>query len=144
MELGYEKKMSAIANAKKSTLKTIVTQNKVRSMPRRAVKTLPVSAPVNPPNPAPLLCKITLRIRKTDVIIKPICKYIVICGLLPKQRGNYTCENDESSNDIPSTVHEFHGGVHCKNQIRHRVHRENTREKLKKLCGLCGERTFLQ
>jgi hypothetical protein len=34
----------------------------------------PVSAPVRPPNPAPLLCKMTLMIRAIDVIIRAIFK----------------------------------------------------------------------
>lgn len=45
-------------------------------MPRRAVNTPPVSAPVNPPSPAPLLCKTTLVIRAIDVIIRAMSKKV--------------------------------------------------------------------
>lgn len=61
-----------MVNVKNKTLNTMVTQNKVFSMPRRAVKIPPVSAPVNPPRPAPLLCKTTLMIRAVEVIMRAI------------------------------------------------------------------------
>jgi hypothetical protein len=63
---------SVRTRAKKRELKMIVTQNNVRSIPRRAVKILPVSAPVKPPRPAPLLCRMTLRISRTEIIISAI------------------------------------------------------------------------
>jgi hypothetical protein len=65
----------AIHKIKNNTLNIIVTLNRVFSMPRLAVKTPPVSAPVRPPNPAPLLCKMMLIISAIDVIIKAINKY---------------------------------------------------------------------
>lgn len=66
----------AIAKAKNKKLRPIVIRNKVFSIPRRAENTPPVSAPVNPPSPAPLLCRITLAIRATEVMINPIFKYV--------------------------------------------------------------------
>jgi hypothetical protein len=71
-----------IARMKKRALNPIVTQNSTFSMPRRAVKTPPVSAPVKPPNPAPLLCKITQTIKAIDVIIKEASIH-VLTGNLP-------------------------------------------------------------
>jgi hypothetical protein len=65
----------AIASRKKRTLNPMVTRKRVFSMPRRAVKKLPVSAPVNPPRPAPLLCNITLTMSEIDVIINAISRY---------------------------------------------------------------------
>jgi hypothetical protein len=59
----------AIAREKNRMLRTMVIWKSVRSTPRRAVKMLPVSDPVKPPRPAPLLCKITLTIKAIDVII---------------------------------------------------------------------------
>jgi hypothetical protein len=44
-----------IARIKNITLKTIVTQKRVFSMPRLAVNTPPESAPDKTPRPAPLL-----------------------------------------------------------------------------------------
>ena len=62
---------------KKITASAIVTQKRMRSMPRRAVNTPPVSAPVRPPNPAPLLCRMTPRIKPTEVIISAISKNFI-------------------------------------------------------------------
>jgi len=70
--------IKVIVSTKNTTLRTMVTQNRVFSMPRRAVNTPPVSAPVNPPRPAPLLCKMTLRIKVMDVIIREICRNCVM------------------------------------------------------------------
>jgi hypothetical protein len=80
---------------KKSTLRPIVTRNKIFSIPRRAVKIPPVSAPVSPPNPAPLLCKITLTMRAIDVIIKAIFRYnftssSAYCHTLDFKQADYT------------------------------------------------------
>lgn len=53
----------------------VVNLNNVRSTPRRAVYTVPASAPVKPPpNPAPLLCRITLTMSRTEIIISAIFK----------------------------------------------------------------------
>ncbi len=57
---------------KNTALRMMVVQNNVRSTPRRAVKTLPASAPVSPPRPAPLLCRMTLRMSRTEIIISAI------------------------------------------------------------------------
>lgn len=54
----------------------MVIRNRVFSTPRRAEKTPPESPPVNPPNPAPLLWRITLAISAIEVIINPIFRYI--------------------------------------------------------------------
>lgn len=62
----------AIVSKKKIALAPIVTQNKVFSIPRRAVKKPPESVPVNPPNPTPLFCKITLAIKAIEIIIRAI------------------------------------------------------------------------
>jgi hypothetical protein len=70
-----------IARIKNNALKPIVTQNRTFSMPRRAVKTPPVSAPVKPPSPAPLLCKITLKIKAIDVIIKDASTHLLTGNL---------------------------------------------------------------
>jgi hypothetical protein len=67
---------------KKRMLNPIVIQKRVFSIPRRAVKTPPVSAPVNPPRPTPLLCRITLAIKAIDVIIRAISKYLSTIFLL--------------------------------------------------------------
>ena len=67
-----------IASTKKIPLKTMVTQNKVFSIPRLAVKTPPASAPVILPRPAPLLCRIILKTRAIDVKIKAPSKILVI------------------------------------------------------------------
>jgi len=40
------------------------------------VNTPPVSPPVKPPRPAPLLWRITLATRAMDVIINPIFRYV--------------------------------------------------------------------
>jgi len=54
------------------TERTIVTQNNVFSIPRRALKTPPVSVLVSPPNQHPLFCRITLAMSAIEVIIKAI------------------------------------------------------------------------
>ena len=59
-----------MARIKKRALKMIVTQNRVFSIPRRAVKTPPASEPVRFPSPAPLLCKMILITSAIDVKIK--------------------------------------------------------------------------
>jgi hypothetical protein len=59
-----------IARMKKSTLKMIVTQKRVFSIPRLAVKTPPASDPVRVPKPAPLLCRTILITKAIDVKIK--------------------------------------------------------------------------
>jgi hypothetical protein len=64
-----------IARMKNKTLKPMVIQNNVFSIPRRAVKTEPESDPVNPPRPMPLFCNITLAVNAIDVIINAISKY---------------------------------------------------------------------
>jgi hypothetical protein len=66
----------AIASPKNNTLRPIVILNRVFSIPLLAEKTPPVSAPVKPPKPAPLLCRITLAIKAIEVIISPIFKYV--------------------------------------------------------------------
>jgi hypothetical protein len=68
-----------MARIKKSTLKMIVTQNRVFSMPRLAVKTVPESPPVILPKPAPLLCRIILITRAIDVKIKEPSRKFCIC-----------------------------------------------------------------
>ena len=77
-----------IARMKKSALKPIVTQNNTFSIPRRAVKTPPVSPPVSPPNPAPLLCKITLAIKAIDVIIKDASTHLLTGNLRVKSSSD--------------------------------------------------------
>jgi hypothetical protein len=88
-------------NVKNITLRIIVIRKRVFSIPLRAVKTPPVSAPVNPPNPAPLLCKITAKISAIDVIINamnrklatnsscPVYLYFVYIYISFKQGGLY-------------------------------------------------------
>jgi hypothetical protein len=57
---------------KKSTLRPMVIEKRVLSMPLLAVNTLPLSTPVKPPSPTPLFCKITLIIKAIEVIIVAI------------------------------------------------------------------------
>jgi hypothetical protein len=66
----------AMAKPKKTTLIAIVSLKRVFSTPRLAENTAPVSVPPKPPNPAPLLCKMTLKIKEIDVIIIAISKYL--------------------------------------------------------------------
>ena len=64
--------MVTTTNTTKTIAKAIVMVNKVFSMPRRALKTLPISWPVNPPKPTPLFCRTMLAIKASDVMIKAI------------------------------------------------------------------------
>lgn len=103
-----------IASAKNKTLKPMVIRKSVFSMPRRAVKMLPLSAPVKPPKPAPLLCKITLKIRAIDVIINAISRYLstqtsarILTGIC--QAGGLYLSPSNSSNHI---MHEIIVNLH--------------------------------
>jgi hypothetical protein len=66
---------AAMHKPKKIMLIPMVILKSVFSTPRLAVKTEPVSPPVRPPNPAPLLCMMTLKIKAIDVIINARSKY---------------------------------------------------------------------
>ena len=73
----------AIARPKNNTLSTIVARNSVFSTPLRLEKTPPISEPVNPPKPAPLLCKMTLKIKDIDTAIKAMFKKVSIPEIAP-------------------------------------------------------------
>lgn len=64
--------MVATTNTTKTIANAIVMVNKVFSMPRRALKTLPMSCPVKPPKPTPLFCRTMLVISASDVMINAI------------------------------------------------------------------------
>jgi len=73
IENGYL--LTAIVATTKTTntiARIMVIQNKVFSIPRRALKTLPALCPVKPPRPTPLFCKTILAINAKDVIINAI------------------------------------------------------------------------
>ena len=59
---------------KNKMLRPMVIMNRTFSMPRLAANTPPVSEPVNPPNPTPLFCNITLVIKAIEVIINAMSK----------------------------------------------------------------------
>lgn len=63
-----------IASTKNVMLSPMVALKSVFSMPRLAENTPPESAPVKPPNPAPLLCIITLAINAIETKINPMFK----------------------------------------------------------------------
>lgn len=79
----YPRRMTAVTvSMTNKTLSTIVTQNRVFSIPRLAVNTPPESIPVRPPSPMPLFCSTTLVMRAIEVIISAMSMYVLKMNLL--------------------------------------------------------------